>query len=300
MKILITGATGFVGQKLVKELLQKGNEVNVLTRDTSKASQLLGNKINSYEWSDTNQLPPKEAFLGINGIINLMGENIGGKRWSEEQKTILYNSRVISTQKLIEQCQAALTGQLDFFIQASAIGIYPINSREELSEESSTGKNYLAKLCKDWEAATNQLTKTKRKIILRTGVVLQKDGGALKKMLPPFLMGLGGPIGDGNQVMSWIQLDDHVNLIVTATTDSNYSGIINAVAPYPVNNFDFTKALGKAIHRPTIFPVPEIALKVMFGEMSTLMLDSQIITSSKLKELGFKFKYEHILEALSA
>lgn len=300
MKILITGATGFIGTELTKRFVNSGHEVNVLTRDVSKAKQLLpGENVRAFEWTDIHSLPPAEAFAGINGVINLMGENIGGKRWSADQKKKLRDSRVDATINLIKRIESELTRPLDFFISASAIGVYPVNSREVLNEDSREGFSYLATLCHDWEAATNGLTKTKRKVLLRAGVVLDKGGGALQKMLPPFQLGLGGPIGDGNQMMSWIHREDMVNLYIAAATNDSFQGVYNACAPTPVCNFDFTKALGDALNRPTLFPVPTLPLKIAFGEMSTVILDSQAVVSKRLSEAGFEFKYPTIEMALN-
>lgn len=301
MKILITGATGFVGKKLTAKLIDMGHQIHILTRDQEKAKSLFPQgAVSTFEWRNNLELPPLAAITGINGVINLMGENIAAKRWSENQKKILKESRVDSTQNLVKLLEQNLSNPLDFFISASAIGIYPVNTQALLSEESTLGHNYLAELCKMWEGATAALSKTKRKVIIRTGVVLEKTGGALNKMLPPFLMGLGGPIGDGNQMMSWIELDDLVNLYVNAATDNRYSGIYNGVAPNPVNNFDFTKALGHALHRPTIIPVPTLPLKLVFGEMAGVILDSQAVVSKRLPEVGFHFQYETIDSALNA
>lgn len=301
MRILITGATGFVGQELTKKLISKGHEVNVLTRNIQKAKALFPEaSVSAFLWSNNLSLPPSEALSGISGVINLMGENIAAKRWSEDQKKILKESRVDATANLIKQIEATLTTPLDFFISSSAVGIYPVNLNKVLDEDSKEGHGYLAQLCHQWEDAAQKLKKTKRLVIIRTGVVLEKDGGALKKMLPPFKLGLGGPIGDGNQMMSWIHRDDLVEIYMKAALDNNVSGVLNATAPHPVNNFDFTKALGSALHRPTLFPVPELPLKLAFGEMSTVILDSQAVHSKRLPELGFTFTFDTISKALNA
>lgn len=301
MKILITGATGFVGKKLTDKLLEKGFEINILTRDTHKAHALFNNpNLKAFEWRNNLELPPAEAVKGINGVINLMGENIAAKRWSDDQKRVLKESRVDSTKNLIKQIEASLSAPLDFFISASAVGIYPVNSTKLLDEDSALGNSYLADLCKQWEGATDGLVKCKRKVIIRTGVVLEKDGGALKKMLPPFQLGLGGPIGDGNQMMSWIHRDDLIDIYINATTMPEYVGVFNGTTHAPVNNFDFTKALGKALHRPTLFPVPTLPLKLAFGEMSTVILDSQAVISKRLPKIGFTYKYDTISKALNA
>lgn len=300
MKILITGATGFVGAALTKKLLSEGHELHILTRNLEKLpGEFIDPRIKSFQWSDTTQAPPLESISGITGVINLMGENIAAKRWSDDQKKKLRTSRIDSTVSLTTLLDQHLTSPLEFFISASAVGIYPVNLADCLNEESKTGHNFLAELCKDWEAAAYTLQKVKRTVIVRTGVVLEKHGGALAKMLPPFQLGLGGPIGDGNHFMSWIHLDDLINLYTKVVQDSSMSGAYNACAPHPTDNFHFTKAMGQALNRPTIFPVPATALKLAFGEMSSVILDSQKIVSKRLPEAGFSFKYETIGFALN-
>lgn len=300
MRILITGATGFVGSALAKKLLNDGHELNILTRDIGKIPEALKDpRVKAFEWRDTKELPPVESISQISGVINLMGENIAAKRWSPEQKKKLRDSRILATTNLTTLLDQNLNSSLEFFISASAVGIYPVNLPDVMNEESKIGKNFLAELCKDWESAAYTLKKVKRTVIIRTSVVLEAHGGALAKMLPPFKLGLGGPIGDGNQYMSWIHLDDLCDIYATAVTDSTYNGIYNGVAPHPVENFHFTKALGNALHRPTIFPVPEIGLKIAFGEMSSVILDSQKIVSKNLHDKNFPFKYETIEKAFS-
>jgi uncharacterized protein (TIGR01777 family) len=295
MKILITGATGFVGTALAKKLLGLGHELSILTRSTEHLSDVFKNsKVTAFEWKDTSIAPPIECISGINGVINLMGENISAKRWSEGQKIKLHNSRIESTKNLTSLLNQNLKSPLDFFVSTSAVGIYPVGLDDCLNEDSKTGNNFLATLCKDWEAAAYTLTNVERTVIIRTAVVLEKNGGALAKMLPPFKLGLGGPIGDGNQFMSWIYLDDLVNIYLKATSDSNMSGVYNAAAPHPTDNFHFTKALGHALHRPTLIPVPALALKLAFGEMSSVILDSQKVVSKRLAEAGISLECETI------
>ena len=301
MKILMTGATGFVGTRLGKKLLDAGHELHILTRNKEKVPDVYKNSsVTIFEWADTSTLPPKECISGINGVINLMGENIAAKRWSSEQKTKLHNSRVESTINLTKLINDELKTPLEFFTSSSAVGYYPVNTNTILTEDSKHGSNFLAKLCLDWESAAKNIRQAKRVVIVRTAVVLEKSGGALAKMLPPFQMGVGGPIGDGNHMMSWIHLDDLVNLYLKTTTDSSMDGVYNASTPHPVSNFDFTKALGDALHRPTLIPVPSLALKLAFGEMSSVILDSQKVISKRLPETSYSFEYETIESAFKA
>lgn len=301
MKILITGATGFIGSKLTQQLISLNHSVNILTRNKLKAEEKFkSDKINFFEWKDVTTLPPKEAFENIDAVINLMGENIGAKPWSEKQKIKLRQSRVEATQNIVNQIHNLKLSSLKVFVSASAIGIYPVNLKSNIDENTPAGYGFLAKLCQEWEDASISLEQSTRRVIVRTGVVLEKNDGALKKMLPPFQLGLGGPIGDGNQFMSWIHLDDVVNVYLKILNDTQFKGTYNAVSPNPVSNFDFTKALGHALNRPTLIPVPGIALKLALGEMSSIILDSQRIVPTNLISSGFQFKYEQIDSALDA
>jgi uncharacterized protein (TIGR01777 family) len=297
MKILITGATGLVGKKLTKTLSEQNHQLVILTRDKMKAQKILPfNNISFYEWNDMSLLPPAEAFSQLDAVINLMGENIGDKRWSDDQKIKLRESRVNATVNIVKAIESNAP-QLKVYIGASAIGIYPANSNETLLESSGVSNSFLGTLCHDWENASASLGQNIRRVIIRTGVVLEKNGGALKKMLPPFYMGVGGIIDNGKQVMSWIHIDDLVNLYIQALTNKEYVGAYNGCSSFPVTNYEFTKALGKAIHRPTIFPVPKVALKLAFGEMSSIILDSQKVISEKLPKNNFQFKYPKIDDA---
>ncbi len=300
MKILITGATGFVGTRLSEKLLNEGHELHILSRNTSHLPPVFNHpNVKAFSWQDSSTPPPIESISGINGVINLMGENIAAKRWSVEQKKKLHSSRVESTIQLTSVINQNRSAPLDFFISASAVGIYPVNTNETLTEDSKVANNFLATLCKDWEAAAHTLKNCKRTVIIRTAVILEAHGGALAKMLPPFKLGLGGPIGMGDHVMSWIHLDDLVDLYVKAAADDRYSGIYNGSTSHPVDNFHFTKALGDALHKPTLIPVPATALKIAFGEMSSVILDSQAVVSKRLPEAGFTFQYPTIEEAFA-
>lgn len=300
MKILITGATGMVGKKLVPKFIENGHQINILTRNIKKAQEIFNKykNIHFYEWSDTATLPNVESLNGIDGVVNLIGENIGGKLWSKTQKEILYNSRVNATKNLIESIRQ-LKINSGVFVNASAIGIYPVNLDVALDENSEKANSFLGTLCQDWEEPLSNLPKSWRTVVLRTGVVLDKEDGALKKMLPPFYMGVGGILGDGKHMMSWIHIDDIVNLYYEAIINSQFNGVYNATSPQPVSNYQFTKALGKAINRPTLFPVPKFVLKTIFGEMSTIILDSQKVVSKRLEDQHFQFKLKNIDEAFN-
>lgn len=298
MKILITGATGLVGKKLVKKLVDQNHQIVILTRDIIKAQNIFNQKnIEYFSWKSNYELPPKEAFLNLDGVINLMGENIGAKKWSDTQKEKLKSSRIDSTKNLVMQINEQ-SPNLSFFVSASAIGIYPTNTNQIITEETTTAYNFLADLCLNWENASLGLPTQIRRVLLRTGVVLDKTDGALKKMLPPFYLGAGGILGDGSQKMSWIHIDDLVNLYAEAVHNNSINGVYNACAPKSVSNYEFTKALGYAISRPTLFPVPKFMIKTLFGEMSCIILDSQEVLPEKLMKNNYQFLYPNINLAL--
>ena len=289
MKILITGGTGFVGRRLVNTLKKK-HQLVVLSRQEKKEDD-----VSFYSWDALSGDPvPSEALKGIEGVINLMGENLAAKRWSPRQKKKLRDSRIAGTRHFLD----SLNHRLKFFISAGAIGIYPVNQYESITEETPPGDGFLSELCQNWEKEVKKLQLCDRMVQLRIGVVLEKGGGALKKMLTPFRLGLGGTIGSGRQMMSWIHLDDLVKIIVSAVENDSYQGVYNAVAPNPVSNKEFTKALGKALRRPTLFPVPAAILNMLMGEMSQLLLGSQKILPQRLLDQGHSFLYPNMEDAL--
>lgn len=293
MKILVTGATGFVGTKLCHKLFADNHEVIALTRSKVKALAHFSLPIAAI----TEQELSLEFINSLDGVINLKGENIAAKRWSQKQKNLIWSSRVDGTKNLVKLLNERKTN-LKFFIQASAIGFYPINQTTALTEDLAAGNEYLSKLCNAWEKEAQQLEKTDRLVINRIGVVLGKEGGALAKLLPIFKLGGGGPIGNGKMKMSWIHVDDLVEIFFQEVNNVNYKGIFNAVSPEIITNTVFTKALAKAVGMPAIFPVPEFMLKLIFGEMSTIMLDGQIVDCQNLKKLNHQFLFPNIQNAL--
>lgn len=290
MKVLVTGASGFVGRRVVAQLLQKKHEVVVLTRNLTKAAIVLGSECRYVQWTDMETPPPAAAFDGVDAVIHLMGENIGGRKWDDAQKKKIYDSRINST-RLIVETLAGLPKKPRALISASAIGIYGNRGDEVLDESASAGSDYLAGVCKDWEAEANKARDLKIRVVnMRTGVVLGRGGGALTKMLPIFKLGVGGRLGSGKQYMSWVHVDDLAAMYVHAVQDETMTGPFNAVSPYPVTNAEFTRALGKRLRRPTIFPAPEFAIRKALGEMSTIVLDGQKVVPNKFKERKFQFK----------
>lgn len=291
MKTLVTGATGFIGKVIVRKLEEKGHEVVVLTRNVPKAALMLGPRCKYFQWTDQYSLPPAEAFEGVEGIINLMGESIGEKKWTEEQKRKIVESRVDGTARLLEAV-SKLSVRPKVLVSTSAIGIYGNRGPEDLDENSAPGTGFLSDLCRQWEDAANRAQKFgMRVVIIRVGVVLGKGGGALSKMVPLFKLGLGGRLGGGHQYMSWIHIEDLASMFVLALTDASMSGPFNGTAPYPATNNDFTKVLGKVLRRPTFLPAPEKAIRFLLGEMATIVLEGQKVLPKKFKEKKFNYRY---------
>jgi uncharacterized protein len=300
MRVLVTGATGFVGRRVVKELLANGDEVVILTRNIARGALVLGSNCKYFQWPNINELPPQEAFEGVVGIINLMGEGIADKRWDEAQKKRIYDSRIIGTRQIIESIRK-MSVRPEVLVSASAVGIYGNREDEEISEESSLADDFLAHVCKDWEAEANKAKELGLRVaVIRTGVVLGKGGGALKKMLPIFKLGAGGPVGSGNQYMSWIHVDDIARMYTEALKDFSIEGALNGTAPYPTTSRHFAQVLGKELRRPAFAPAPAFALKMVFGEMSQVLLDGQKVLPVKFIQKNFRFEYPTLEIALKS
>lgn len=291
--LLITGGTGFVGQKLSPMLTAQGYQLTVLTRNEQKAKQTLGNAIQTINSLD--EIPKLDP---IDYVINLAGEGILDKRWNPKRKQQLLDSRVALTEQLVATLVES-NHKPKVFINGSAVGFYGDCNDDLCAESAPPGKDFAAMLCKQWETAANRIKAVGcRLAIIRIGVVLDKQGGALQRMLPPFKLGLGGKIGSGEQWFPWIHRQDLCKLILFLLQDSRCSGIYNATAPTPVTNKEFTQALGKALHKPTLIPVPSLALKLALGEASVLLLGGQNAPPTKALNEGFKFQYTTIERCL--
>ena len=299
MKILVTGGTGFVGKKLVEVLLRDGHQVWILSRSKKKVIEEFSGKVGAIIWN--GEVMTEDIALGeIEGVINLMGENISTKRWSEEQKAIILDSRIKGTKVLLDYF-GKRREPLSVFVSASAIGVYKNSVGDEILDEKTThGACFLSEVCQEWEKVVQDFASDKisRKVIVRIGVVFGKRGGALEKLLPIFKAGLGGPIGSGSQWMSWIHVQDLAELLAACATQSQYQGVYNGVAPEAITNLIFSKTLAKALSRPCLFPVPTFMLKIMMGEMSCIVLDSQRIKPNRTIEAGFKFQFPGLIGAL--
>ena len=305
MRILLLGCTGFIGKSLIPKLISQGHELCLISRKNinqlkinssfEKIAFLKLNLAKEKSWHDINLL---HQLKSCEAIINLSGEPITDKRWSEEQKLEIENSRINTTSYLMKNLKKNKIIP-KVIINASAIGFYGTSLDKIFDETSPSGEDFLANLCQKWEEAASQKPFFTRLIILRIGIVLGVNGGALGKMLPIFKVGLGGPIGDGNQWMSWIHIEDLSNIIVNGLKDKKYSGIINAVSPQPVKMKEFSSMLAKCLQRPNFLPVPGATLKLILGDGAKLLLEGQKIKSIKLNNF-YKFKYPLLQEAISS
>ena len=304
MRLLLLGCTGFVGKELVPALLKENHELFIVSRksinnlslnlDIKKFKFLNINLSIKENWKSENL---KNFIAETDGIINLMGEPISDKKWTMSQKLEIENSR-INTTKFLMKTLKELKITPKVIINGSAIGYYGTSLSQEFNENSKGGNDFLANLCKKWEAAAAEKPFFSRLVIFRIGIVLEAKGGALGKMLPIFKIGLGGPIGDGKQWMSWIHRSDLCDLITNALVDRKFSGVYNAVSPEPVMMKDFSKTLGKCLTRPNLLPVPEQLLKILLGDGAKVVLEGQKVISSKLK--NYKFKYPLLEQAIYA
>jgi uncharacterized protein (TIGR01777 family) len=292
MKILIGGSHGLVGTALIKSLEAQGHELFRLVRHApgSKAE---------VEWSPDRYSIALARIEGFDAVVNLAGESIAEGRWTDEKKRKIRESRVKGT-KLLGDALANLTQPPQTFICASAIGYYGNRGDEILTEASAPGEGFLADVCVEWEKATALATEKGIRVVnARFGVILDTDGGALKKMLPPFRMGVGGKIGNGKQWMSWIALDDVIGGINFALVHDSLRGPINFAAPNPVTNAEFTKTLGKVLSRPTLLPIPAFGVRLAFGEMGeALLLAGQRVAPKALLSAAYQFQYPQLELAL--
>jgi uncharacterized protein (TIGR01777 family) len=300
-QILIAGGTGLIGQELVKALIFSGYKIVVLTRSSSSPTEWINNQsITSITWSgDFTSWLVREVEKSV-AVINLAGENIATKRWSSHRKKQLIQSRMETTKALTKACQYA-SKKPNVFIQASAIGFYPSSNNETFSEDSEPGIGFLSQLTSDWETVVkNEIPKSVRLVIIRTGVVLSTKGGMLQKLVKPINFFVGGWFGSGEQVVSWIHIKDEVDAILHLLKNSNAEGLFNLVAPNPQSQKQLVKAIAKATNRIAWLPIPSILVKLIFGSMAKeVLLSGNHVESKKLSDLGFTFSYPTIDSALN-
>jgi len=309
VKVVIPGGSGFLGQALSKALLQDGHEVVVLTRSLQPGVVVYEPDTGLPGLTNAGWLPDgtdgtgywARLLDGADAVVNLAGESIAARRWSTAQKARIRDSRVLATRSVVSAIRAA-TAPPATLVNASAIGYYGDRGDEELTEKSPPGDNFLAKSCLDWEAEAREgEAAVSRLVILRTGIALDRDGGPLQKILPPFKLFVGGPLGSGRQFMSWIHLADWVNLVRWTLLTEEATGVFNATAPAPVTNAEFSKALGRALGRPSLLPAPAFVLRFTLGELADeLLLEGQRVRPSRALALGFNFGFSTINQALTS
>jgi uncharacterized protein (TIGR01777 family) len=303
MRVTVTGATGLIGPHVVGALQQRGAQVSVLTRDAESAREKLADAglapVEAFDWDLLSEPAPAQALEGRDAVVHLAGENVA-QRWSSSAKQAIRESRVTGTRNLLAGLRAAENAP-GTLVSSSAIGYYGARGEEPLDEDAAPGSDFLAEICVEWEREAAKATELDMRVVLvRTGVVLDKNGGALEKMLPPFRLGVGGPVAGGRQFISWIHRDDVVGMIVAALQDERWSGAVNATAPEPLSNRDFSRALGRALHRPALLPVPGIALQLLYGEMAEIVTEGARVVPAKPLVLGYEFVHGQLDEALSS
>ncbi|HVF47823.1 MAG TPA: TIGR01777 family oxidoreductase [Pyrinomonadaceae bacterium] len=292
MKVLITGASGLVGTALQRSFTAKGHDMLLASRSEPKDERYV-------QWDAPTGFTHPERLEAVDAVVHLAGESVSGLRWTDEKKKAIRDSRVLGTRSVVDAI-SRLKDRPRVFVSASAIGFYGERGDEELTESSAAGDSFLANVSKEWEAESRRAEDAGiRTVLLRTGIVLSKDGGALGTMLLPFKLGVGGVVGSGKQWMSWISLDDHIEAINFAIENENLRGAVNAVSPNPVTNEEFTKTLGEILYRPTFFPLPEFAVSMLLGEMGdALLLASTKVLPKRLMDAGFDFKYPELKAAI--
>ncbi len=297
MRVVVSGATGLIGTQLVAALKARGDDVTVLSRNPEQAAAALG--VKAVAWQPLSGPPPTEALAGRDAVIHLAGEPVA-QRWSAAAKQAILDSRETGTRHLVDAI-AASDRKPAALLSSSAVGYYGKHGDDVVTEQTAAGNNFLAGVCVAWEReALRAEALGLRVVIVRTGVVLDASGGALKAMLPPFKAGVGGPVAGGRQYMPWIHCDDIVGLYLAALDDPSWSGPVNGTAPEPVTNAVFSKALGRALGRPAVLPVPGFAIRAIYGEMAELVTEGQRAVPAAAERLGYSFAQPELDEALRA
>lgn len=314
MRVTLTGATGLIGPRVVASLRARGDEVTVLSRDPERAQSQLDRStlppvpldghygtLQAVRWDLLHEPAPSAALAGRDAVVNLAGENVA-QRWTADAKQAIRESRVAGTRHLVEGLAALGPKERPrILVSSSAIGYYGACGDEPIDEEAPAGGDFLAQTCSRWETEAERAEQYGIRVVrLRTGVVLNRDGGALNKMLTPFKLGVGGPVAGGRQYISWIHTEDLVGIMLAAIDGEQWRGAVNATAPTPQRNRDFSKALGDALHRPSLLPVPGAALHLLYGEMSEIVTTGARVLPARALVLGYEFRYPQLESALRA
>jgi uncharacterized protein len=295
LKVTVTGSTGLIGSRLVRRLRERGDEVTVLSRDPERAGEAPG--VEAVVWDAIAGPPPAGALAGRDGILHLAGETVA-RRWTGEAKRAIRDSRVLGTRNLVAGLRAAQP-RPPVLVCASAAGYYGPRGDEPIDESARPGADFLAGVCVEWEREATAAAQLGMRVVnVRTGVVLDRDGGALARMLAPFRAGLGGPVAGGRHYMPWIHLDDVAGIYLAALARDPWSGPINATAPAPATNREFSSALGRVLGRPAVVPLPGLALRVLLGEMAQVVVSGQRALPRRAQQLGYEFAHPQLEEAL--
>jgi uncharacterized protein len=297
VRVLVTGASGTIGRALCDALFARGDSVVGLTRDTGRARE--GNpRVTWHKWEPTLERPDPSAFEGVDGVIHLLGERIDQK-WTPEAKERIMESRRQGTHNLV-QTLIGLENPPKVLVSQSAVGYYGDRGDEAVDESDGPGETFDAQVTQAWEAAAHELNPTGiRLVVVRTGQVLSTEGGMLKEMLPPFKLGVGGPLAGGDQYLAWIHIDDELGILLWALDNDNVSGTVNASSPNPATNKEFSKALGRALNRPAAMPVPGLVLDLKFGkEFGQVLRGGARVIPKRTEELGYEFQHPDLDEAL--
>ena len=295
-KITLTGATGRIGSLLVERLLDRGDELTILTRNPAKARDALGARVQVVEWDPGAGPAPAEALTGRDAVVHLAAEDIA-QRWSDETLRRIKDSREQGTRNLVEGLRAA-EPRPAALVSSSAVGYYG-NRPEPVDEDAAPGDDVLADICVAWEREATKAEELGLRVVrVRTGVVLDRHGGALEKMLLPFRLGVGGPVAGGDQMLPWIHVQDVVEIYVAAIDDERWTGAVNATAPKAATNKEFSRALGRTLRRPAIAPVPALAVRALYGGMAKLVVEGQNAVPRRTLELGYEHRHPDLDEAL--
>jgi uncharacterized protein (TIGR01777 family) len=300
VKVLVTGASGFIGSALCDSLLVRGDTVVGLTRDPKQARST-NPSVSWFAWEPTLERPPAEAFEGVDAVVNLLGEKIN-QRWTDEAKERIMESRRTGTHNLVGTLAGLGERRPKVLVNQSAIGFYGDRGEALMDESASPGEGFDTEVVREWEAAAREVANIGgvRLVIVRTGHVLDPSGGLLRQLLTPFKLGVGGPLAGGEQYMSWIHVEDEVGILLWAVENERVSGVVNSTAPEPVTNRELSKALGRALHRPAAVPVPGLALDLMYGsEFGAVLRGGQRVVPRRALDLGYEFRHPQLDEALS-